>query len=136
MIEPLQISWAISLNRAVNWKSTHINFIDIQMTNGYVVLDAPMSLLAKIPHNIHSELVIWNVNCFPIVASNYRWWPPPHMLAQYNSLKKIRKDKFNCSTCLVRQPTCWRHLSFKVEAMYPCICIYDFPGNYFSNFMN
>lgn len=43
------------------------------MTDGYVVLDAPMSLLAKIPHNIHSELVIWNVNCFTIIAS-YNCW--------------------------------------------------------------
>ena len=53
MIEPTQISWSTSLKWTVNWNSTHINLIDIQMTDGYVVLDAPMSLLAKFNCSIY-----------------------------------------------------------------------------------
>lgn len=48
---------------------SHINFLDIQVTDSEVGLNAPMSLLAEISNNIHSELMIWNVNCFAIITS-------------------------------------------------------------------
>ena len=55
------------------FKLTHINLVDIQVADGKVSLDAPMSLLAKIPHNIHGEFVVGNVNCFPIITSYDCW---------------------------------------------------------------
>ena len=64
----------------------HIDFFGIQVTDGKVGLDAPMSLLAKISHNTHTELVVRNVNSFTIIASYNCWWPPAHMLEQHESL--------------------------------------------------
>jgi hypothetical protein len=39
-----------------------------------------MRLLTKVPHNVNSELVVWNVNCFTIITSYNCWRPPTHML--------------------------------------------------------
>lgn len=52
---------------------THIYLIDIQVTNGQVGFDTPMSFLTKISHNIYCELVIWNMYCFTIFTS-YNCW--------------------------------------------------------------
>lgn len=62
--------------------------MDIQVTDGKVSLDAPMSLLAKIPHHINSEFVIWDVYCFAIISSYNCGWPPTHMLIKYRILIK------------------------------------------------
>lgn len=51
----------------------HIDLGNIQVTDSKVSLDTPMSFLAKIPHNINSELVIRNMNCFAIITSHYCW---------------------------------------------------------------
>lgn len=63
--------------------ASNINLINIQVADGKMGLDAPMWLLAKVPHNINSELVVWYVYCFTIIASYNCWWPPTHMLEKY-----------------------------------------------------
>lgn len=100
--------------------ATHIDFIDIQMTDGYVGLDAPMSLLAKIPDNIYRELVIWNVNCFTIIASYNCWWPPTHMLVQDNKIisGQIANKKFTSVFILQKEPNCCRPITFKVKGIH------------------
>lgn len=54
--------------------------MDIQVTNGKVSFDTPMSFLTEISHDIHSEFVVWDVYCFTIFTSNNSWWPPTYML--------------------------------------------------------
>lgn len=49
---------------------THINFADIKMTDGKMCFDAPMRLLSKIPHNVYTELVVRNMNCFTVITSD------------------------------------------------------------------
>jgi hypothetical protein len=50
------------------------------VTNGEMVFDSPMSLLAQISHNTNREFVVWYVNGFPIVSPDYGWRPPTNML--------------------------------------------------------
>lgn len=54
-------------------ETPYIYLVNIQVTNGKVILDAPMGFLAKIPHNIHCKLVVWNVNCLTVITS-YNCW--------------------------------------------------------------
>lgn len=58
----------------------YIYLMDIQMTNGKVSFDAPMSFLSEISDNIHCELMVWDVYSFTIFTSYNSWRPPAYML--------------------------------------------------------
>ena len=50
------------------------------MADSKVGFDTPMALLGEISHNINSEFVVRNMNCFTILASDNGWGPPTNML--------------------------------------------------------
>lgn len=70
----------INNEKKLNQHYPHIDLIGIQVTDGKVFLDAPVSSLAKITHNIRRKLFVWNMYCFTIITSYDGWRPPPHML--------------------------------------------------------
>jgi hypothetical protein len=82
--EPTVSPWLQKYNGRQTKISSHIDLINIQVTDGKMGLDAPMRLLSKVPHNVNSELVVWNVNCFTIITSYNCWRPPTHMLENIN----------------------------------------------------
>ena len=61
-------------------QKAYTNLINIQVTNSNMSFNAPVCLLAEIPHNTDSELVVGNMNCFPIVTSYDCRRPPSHVL--------------------------------------------------------
>lgn len=75
--------------------TTYINFADIEMANGKMGFDSPMSLLAQISYNANCEFVVRYVYCFPIISSNYGWRPPTNMLwsQENNEMLDIMQEK-------------------------------------------
>lgn len=83
----------INNDKKLNQHYPHMDLMDIQVTDGKVCLDAPVSPLTKIPHNIRRKLFVWNMYCFTIIASYDGWRPPSHMLKQHQI--RMRKHNLN-----------------------------------------
>lgn len=104
-------------------KNVHINLVNIQVTDSKVSLDAPMRFLTKIPHNIYTQIVIRNMNCFTIRTSNYCWWPPAYMLEKIWNL--ITMKFFEVIYTWGKYHLLWKSLAlnnimFSVPPKQPC----------------
>lgn len=60
----------INIDQRANDDDAHIDFANIQVTDGQVGFNTPMSSLAQISHNIHRELMVWYVDSLTIIGSD------------------------------------------------------------------
>lgn len=85
--------------KKIKTKYSHVNFIDVQMADGKVGFNPPVSFLTEISNDIHGKLMVWYVNCFTIFTSNDCWRPPPYVL-------QLIEMEINAS-CLRSYTTCY-----------------------------